>query len=276
VKPIYSNLHQAYNRRVNVIPLDWEEVCSTCQRMTSRFAELLRSAPDPHRPVPGLDWTVAEVAAHVVSLTARYVPFVQGQGNAFYADMPEMNARELDALSHLSLDELADHLERGTSSLLSLCPSGQSQARFFDLESDCTSAIALYVEELIVHGLDVARAVGRPWPVSNAEALIAIAGLVVPLPKFVDPEATRGLRATYEIRLRGGPTLSMTVGDGAVGFSAGPARNADCRISADPVAFLLVGGDRQSQWKGLFTGKMLAFGRKPWLALRFKTIFVKA
>ncbi|MBE1551091.1 uncharacterized protein (TIGR03083 family) [Mycobacterium sp. OAS707] len=258
------------------IPLEWETVSSTCQRATDRFVELLRSAPDAQASVPGLDWTVAQVAAHVVSLTARYVPFVQGQGKAFYATMPEMNAHELDALSAFSLDELADRLEAGTASLLSLCPSGRAPARLFDLDSDCTSAIALYVEELLVHGLDIARAVGRTWSITHDEAVIAIGGLTVPLPKFVDPQSTRGMEATYELRLRGGPTCAMTVADGAVSFSPGPAPNADCRISADPVAFLLTGADREPEWKALLGGKMVAFGRKPWLALRFKKLFVKA
>jgi uncharacterized protein (TIGR03083 family) len=258
------------------IPLDWHAVSSTCQRTTARFAELLRSAPDPHASVPGLDWTIAEVAAHVVSLTARYVPFVQGQEKTFPASIPEMNARELEALSALTLEELADRLECGTASLLSLCPSGQAPARFFDLESDCTSAIALYVEELLVHGLDVARAMGRPWSISHDEAVMAIGALTVPLPKFVDPQTANGMRATYEFRLRGGPTCAMAVADGAVTFLPGPARNADCRILADPLAFLLTGADRESQWKALLTGKLLAFGRKPWLALRFKKLFVKA
>ena len=260
----------------SAIPLDWHAVSSTCQRTSDRFAELLRSAPEAHASVPGLDWTVAEVGAHVVSLTSRYVPFVQGQEKAFPTSMPEMNAQELDALSALSLDELADQLERGTASLLSLCPSGGAPARFFDLQSDCTSAIALYVEELLVHGLDVARALGRPWSITSEEAVIAIGGLTVPLPKFVDPQSTRGPRATYELRLRGGPTCAMTLADCALTFSPGPARDADCRISADPVAFLLAGADRVPQWKVAVTGKMVAFGRKPWLALRFKKLFVKA
>ena len=259
---------------MSVVPLDWEAVRATCQRSSTRFAELLRSAPDPHAPVPGLGWTVAELAAHVVSLTARYEPFLKGQGDAFYATMPEMNAQELDAFSRLSLDELAAYLERGTSLLLSLCTSGEASARFFDLESDCASAIALYVEELLVHGLDLARAVGSPWPIAHAEAVMAIAGLLVPLQKFIDPEATRGFRATYELRLRGGPTVSMAINDGEATISAGRTRNADCRISADPLAFLLTGNNRQAQWKTLLTGKMFAFGRKPWLALRFKRMLV--
>ena len=257
-----------------VIPLEWEDVRNACQRTSTRFVEVLRSASDPHARIRGLDWTVAELAAHVVSLTARYEPFLKGQGNAFYASMSDMNAQELDAFSRLSLDELADHLERGTSSLLSLCPSGEAPARFFDLESDCASAIALYVEELLVHGLDIARTVGSPWMITRAEALIALAGLVVAMPKFVDPKSTRGFRATYELRLRGGPTFSLAIDDRAATFSPGPVRNADCRISVDPIALLLTGTNRQWRWKTLFTGKTSAFGRKPWLALRFNSIFV--
>jgi uncharacterized protein (TIGR03083 family) len=253
---------------VSVIPLDWEAVRSTCQRTTTRFAELLRSAPDPHARVPGLDWTAAELAAHVVSLTARYQPFLKGQGDPFYASMSDMNAQELDAFSRLSLDELADHLEGGTSALFSLCPSGEAPARFFDLESDCATAIALYVEELLVHGLDIARTVDSPWVITRADALIALAGLVKAMPKFVDSQSTRGFQATYELRLRGGPIISLAIDDGAATFSPGPTRNADCRISVDPIALLLTGSNRQSQWKTLFTGKILAFGRKPWLALR--------
>jgi uncharacterized protein (TIGR03083 family) len=257
-----------------VIPLDWEAVRSTCERTTTRFADLLRTAPDPQARVPGLDWTVAQLAGHVVSLIPRYEPFLQGKGDAFYANMPEMNAQELDAFSRFRLDELADQLDRGTSTLLLMCPTGDAPARFFDVESDCASAIALYVEELLVHGLDLARTIGRPWDITRADALIALAGLVVAMPKFVNPRSTMGLGIVYEVRLRDGPTFSLAIHDGMATFSPGPARSADCRISVDPIALLLTGSNRQSQWKPLLMGKMLAFGRKPWLAMRFKTIFV--
>lgn len=56
--------------------------------------------------------------------------------------------------------------------------------------------------------------------------------------------------------------------DGAATVTApGPA--ADCWISADPVAFLLVGYGRTSQWSAILRGKLLGGGRKPWLAPAF-------
>ena len=42
----------------------------------------------------------------------------------------------------------------------------------------------------------------------------------------------------------------------------------DCHVSADPVALLLVSYGRRSQWVPVLTGKLLAWGRKPWLGLR--------
>jgi hypothetical protein len=47
------------------------------------------------------------------------------------------------------------------------------------------------------------------------------------------------------------------------------ARPIDAHISADPAALLLVLYRRQSQWRHLVLGRLVAWGRKPWLALTF-------
>ena len=261
---------------VSVFPLDWDAVRSTCERTSVRVAGLIRSASDPGAKVPGLDWTVADVAAHLVSLTHRYEAFLRGNGEAMTTSMPDLNAEQLAAFAGRDLSELADLLERGTASLLALCPSGDAPARFFDSDSDCASTIALRVEELLVHGLDLARAAGVPWPITADEALIAIAGIAMILPNFVDREAARGFRATYELRLRRGPTLGIAFADGAATVTHGAVQRADCRISAEPVAYLLTALGRRSQWRSALTGKVLAFGRKPWLAFRFEKLIVSA
>jgi hypothetical protein len=60
------------------------------------------------------------------------------------------------------------------------------------------------------------------------------------------------------------------------GRNGGPARScaaASCRpaqrstvAGPDPAAFLLVCYRREPQWKHIATGRMLAWGRRPWLA----------
>ena len=46
----------------------------------------------------------------------------------------------------------------------------------------------------------------------------------------------------------------------------------DCWISADPTAFLLVGYGRIGLWGPIARGRLVAGGRKPWLALRYKRL----
>ena len=266
--PHWVNL-RTYHPLVGSIGLEWDTVKPVCEELAARASDLIRNAPTANAQVPGLDWTVGEVAAHLVSLTQRYEPFVQNQSRPSFESMPALNAEELAPLTVRTLGELADDLERGTEALLALCPSGAAPAQFFDMESDCASAIALHVEELLVHGVDIGRATGAAWPVSRRDALVALAGAFQVLPKFVDPDATRERRVVFEVRLRGGPTIGVTFDDGAATVSEGSVALADCRISADPVAFLLVAMGRSSQWRALAAGKVLAFGRKPWLGLKF-------
>jgi hypothetical protein len=51
------------------------------------------------------------------------------------------------------------------------------------------------------------------------------------------------------------------------------ARRIDAHISADPAAFLLVVYRRQSLWRNLAAGRLLARGRRPWLAVTLPNRF---
>jgi hypothetical protein len=55
------------------------------------------------------------------------------------------------------------------------------------------------------------------------------------------------------------------VADEVIGDTTAPA---DCHVSADLVALLLVAYGRRSQWIPILTGKLVAWGRKPWLGPR--------
>ena len=54
--------------------------------------------------------------------------------------------------------------------------------------------------------------------------------------------------------------------------SRAAGEKSDCVITADPVAFLLLGYGRISQWSPIMRGKLRAGGRKPWLAMKFGTL----
>ena len=60
--------------------------------------------------------------------------------------------------------------------------------------------------------------------------------------------------------------------DGTVHVASGPAESVDCHVSADPAAFLLLMYGRQGPLRPALTGKVIAWGRKPWLAFRMQSL----
>ena len=96
------------------------------------------------------------------------------------------------------------------------------------------------------------------------------------LPLLFDARRAQGLQADYEVRVRGGERFRMRIADGtAESLEAGEraGRNVDCVISLDPRAALLVGFGRSSLARAMLNGGAVASGRRPWLGLRFTSLF---
>jgi hypothetical protein len=79
--------------------------------------------------------------------------------------------------------------------------------------------------------------------------------------------------ATYDLRVRGGTRVTVRINNGRVETDL-PGERVDCHISAEPVALLLVSYGRRSQWTPILTGRMIAWGRKPWLGVRLMRYLV--
>jgi hypothetical protein len=133
---------------------------------------------------------------------------------------------------------------------------------------DLSAVTSAMLGELLVHGLDVARGLGRRWPIAGDDARLVHAGLADLLPHYVDPAATKGVRVGIEIRIRGGARSVMRIDDGSAHIEAMPVPAPDCWISAEPVTFLLVNYRRIGAVRPILTGKIIAGGRRPWLAAR--------
>lgn len=249
----------------------------------SRTSRLLRTVADPATPVPGLAWTVAETTAHLVESARGYTGFITGERDV-HADLalsPDatspgergaiMSARLLENVSEKDLSRLADDLITEVDRLIAsfdrrtpdeLIPTWTGVPMTVP-----TIASALLGEQ-VIHGLDIARAVGAPWPISPDDALLVLAGAMAVAPNYVDRQRAAGLHIAYELRLRGGPRYRFTIDDGTAAVGP-PSGKVDCWISADPVAFLLVTYGRTGQWGPTMRGRIIVGGRKPWLGLKF-------
>ena len=120
------------------------------------------------------------------------------------------------------------------------------------------------LNELVVHGGDVARADGAPWPVDRHHAALVLQGFMFPVlgalrGAMVEQKGAAGVTATFHILLRGGGAVYLRFADGDLSVSDDPPGPVDCHLSVDPAAFLAVGvgphhavaADPQGQAPGL-------------------------
>ena len=269
-----------------------EEVAAALACAAGRTAQLLRSGLDPTAQVPGLTWTAAETAAHLVAdlsehtavLTRTYHAPGTAGGPADQRNAAERgaaaNRAQLGAFPERDLVVLAGLIEEAAAAFntaLAAQPGRGPVVTANGVRMDPATLVSVLLGEQLIHGLDLARSAGRSWSIARADALRVIPGMMAIAGDYLDRDAAQGLHVSYELRFGpgdryrfvvDGPTATATPAEGTHG-------RPDCVITADPVAFLLVGYGRAGQWSQILRGKLRAGGRRPWLAPRFSTLIAR-
>ena len=106
----------------------------------ARSADLWRSIDNPDSPAPGLSWTAAETAAHVVGDLRDYTEALTRHANGYMThanrpmDSPSrlsalVNARHLSEVTERNLHRLADMLEEAASRYLAVAALADPSVR---------------------------------------------------------------------------------------------------------------------------------------------------
>lgn len=276
-------------QRLTSLGIDCEESRQALAAVTARTGELLRSAGDGAVPVQGSNWTLGEVGAHMAVALVAFTLAAQGETDVLAPHIPPTDnfAARLRAVtsSTLALEPqrepraLGDVIEQRAEEFLSATadyPGDQTVATPWYGERahlSLATATAMLVGEQLMHGYDIARTMREPWPIGRDEARLVTRALTSMLPLVAKPAPAAGGDSRYDIRIRGGPRFVVRVDKGKVTVEPSPSDAACCYISADPVAFLLVAYGRANQWGPIARGRLVAGGRRPWRALRFKELF---
>jgi uncharacterized protein (TIGR03083 family) len=263
---------------MNTVLVDLAQARSALQVAAGHASELIRSLSDPRAPVPGLEWTVGQTAAHMVAAPMNYLCYATGQAEPEDTiDLRAGNLERIERVGSEDLSELADLLVEETDRYLDGTAklSGDHRVTFFGgARVSLAAQSGILLGEYIVHGRDLARSAGRPSHIDPSHAILVIAAITAVIPRYLNPNVARGVDVAYEIRVRGGPRFILRVAGNKATVESGSGTSVDCRISADPVAFLLVAYGRQAQWRPVLAGRMTAWGRRPWRALEFKRLLV--
>ncbi|MEW2317718.1 maleylpyruvate isomerase family mycothiol-dependent enzyme [Streptomyces bauhiniae] len=247
-------------------------------RETARsIAALLDGATDPAAPVPGLEWTVGETAAHLALANGLMADLAAGQDRPYGDGTPQSlaaaNARSLTEFPERGAEPLAAMIvEQAEAFLAAVEGADPARTLVTPLGPMTKDVLASYLlTHMLGHGWDLARGVGRPHMIDGTRV-----GLCLPFLKTAMPRvavAPAGLTARYTLRVRGGETFGVTFTEGAVEVLPGPPERSECTILTEPVTFLLIALGRVGPWQAMARAGVLAWGRKPWLAPRFPALF---
>ena len=261
-----------------------EELGRAIRETAGDIAALLKGSSDTTVPVPDSEWTLGEAAAHLALANELMADLASGQERPYGDGTPQ-------SLAAANAQALGTYGERGAQPLASMIT--EQAGVFLDAVDQAASdesaagstlvtplgpmnrnVLASYLlTHMLGHGYDLARALNRPHMIDRDRVGLCMPFMLSVMPRVANTAAIADLAVRYTIRLRGGTAFGVSLADGAVHVTPTPPRRPDCTILIDPVAFLLIALGRRNPWRAIGQGQIVAWGRKPWLAPRFPTLF---
>jgi uncharacterized protein (TIGR03083 family) len=264
--------------RIDGISIDRQQALAAATAVGERTADVIGAIGDLDARTRGLDWTIGQTAAHIIADVQSHRAWLRGEGKIdyFVPDLPEQNLRGIESVKERDPAVLAAIVRQDNAAFVSEAaaqPAGAAFAQQAGPDLSLEVMISVHLGELLVHGWDIATTLGRPWTIERDEANIVARGVLPVLPLIVDPAAAAHASLCYDLSLRGGgPRVLIRVHDGSLTVEPVASRApVDCRISADPAAFLLVAYGRVGQLGPILRGQLIAWGRRPWAAPRLNS-----
>ena len=259
----------------------WPEVRAALLETTDRFAFLVASATDPEAPAIG-DWSVAETAAHVAAVALIYaslfppgaagVPGLPDRVRAAALDeVAGLNDFMLDRLPEREPSELADRVRANVEEMLRASadlPPEQTIGWLGDSRLPVAGCCAHLLNELLIHGHDIAAATRAEWPIPQSHAALAFELFLVELlrgdtGRLLAHEPISRIPVAIRFRSRHTAPVILAVRNGR--FQVAPADSpADATLFFAPATLMLLLFGRVSPVRAAATGKTVVWGRKPW------------
>jgi hypothetical protein len=267
----------------------WGAVRESVRRTAGRFCDLVSSIPDSGTDAT-VKWSVADMTAHVTSiaflntmlLQAAPVPFdMPGLTEAIAATTVEgvhgLNDQVLSHFTERDAGQLTGILRDHVDLMLTASRSRDPAETFSWLGGARLPLAAMFahmVNELLIHGNDIARAVKAPWAMPPEDAALVFdlffVGLLSGDSGRLLEGSKRPLKRRITVAFRSGYTTPVTfvVRDG--GASVEPAcQGVDATVRFDPATLNMMMFGRISKSRAALTGKIVITGRRPWLMPAF-------
>ncbi|MFF7278005.1 maleylpyruvate isomerase family mycothiol-dependent enzyme [Streptomyces griseorubiginosus] len=242
-----------------------------------RIAELLEAGADPHTPLPGAEWTVGEAAAHL-ALAGKLMADIGAGEDRPYGDgtpsgLAAANRASLDLFPQRDPAVLGAEIAVTARAFVAAAAGRDPREAVLTPMGpmDLSTLSSYLLTHLLGHGYDIAVALRGPHMVDRDMVALTLPFMRQAMPRVVNADAV-GHHACYLLRI-GSARFAVTFADGVPTVTDTPPRRPDCTIAIDPVAFLLLALGRWTAPTAMARAKVVAWGRKPWLGLRFPLLF---
>ncbi|RZQ62328.1 maleylpyruvate isomerase N-terminal domain-containing protein [Amycolatopsis suaedae] len=273
---------------MEIEPGKWEAVRAAVRTAGDRFAGLFPAAPDPAAKVTA-DWSVADMAAHVTAIAWQYTSMVKpGQERRMPALDGPIARTTVESVSDFNEITLAEYTERDVTVLAERLRAHIDEILLATTGSDpatpvpwlggarlpLAGVLAHLLNELLIHGRDIAVALGRPWEIPPRDAalffeLFLLGVIRLGMGTLLDGgDRPRERRIAVEFRSRYTTPVTLVLHRGEVSVEQ-PRRDNDIRLFFDPPTFNLVMFHRVGKPRAALAGKIVVWGRRPWLLPAF-------
>ncbi|WP_101608161.1 maleylpyruvate isomerase N-terminal domain-containing protein [Amycolatopsis sp. BJA-103] len=255
----------------------------------TRFAELVTAIRDPGARVTA-EWTVADTVAHVALIAKMYTSLVRPD------NAPLLDARGRDQLEKTTVDTvsvlntlvLEDFPERDIGVLVTGLLADIEELLRVTEDADpaapldwlggsrvpLAGVLAHLVNELQIHGWDIAKALNLPWAMPPGDAalffdLFLVGVLTHGIGHLLDsgePPRERRIAVAFRSAYTTPVVLVLHRGSVTVEEPGGPV---DARIAFDPPSLNLMLFHRVGKARTALTRKIVVSGPRPWLLPAF-------
>ncbi len=273
----------------SVTDQQWDAVRESVRVTAGRFCELVSSIPDPGTRVTA-KWSLADTTAHVTSIAFLNTTLLQAAEAPF--DMPGLTeaiaATTVEGVHGLNDQVMSSFTERDTGRLTGMlrdqvdlmltASQSHDRAETFSwlgaARLPLAGMFAHMVNELLIHGDDIARAVKVPWAVPPEDAALFFGLFYVSLVngdygRLLDG-SKRPLKRRIAVEFRSRYTVPVTfvVRNGKV-TSEPASLGVEAKVRFDPATLNMMMFGRISKSRAVMTRKVVIGGRRPWLMPAF-------
>lgn len=242
------------NELVRAEGIDFDAMARAVRKAGAHFVSLLKElAPaDGATSVPGLEWTVAETAAHMLTIVRR------GTGDMRRSDslpgLAALNDRCIDEVETRDPAEIAAALEhelerltRGLARMDATTAESMAVVLHAGVTTNVPSALSYVLVDLLVHGLDIARATQHDWSIDPTQAALGLHACLPLLAPWVKDAVRSGPPQRMAISFPGDEeAVVLHVGEGTYA-AQNEARRADADEVVPVDALLAIAGRAPAQ-----------------------------